>query len=247
MISHLRVEPDQVWRTRLAEQEVDVLIGADAVTATSSEVGSLLSPDKTQAVVNSALSPSYLSVVDHGPDHEFKDVATDLSDLVASVSEVDALKVADMYAGNGTFANIALLGFAFQQGLIPVSGSSLRRAIELNGVAVEANLRAFDAGRYHAEHPDEDSAPEGDTSNDAIPVEDLIQRRAKQLREYADDNYADQFFALVEEVQLQDQGRSEQAHAFTRIAVEAAYRLMAIKDEYEVARLLTDGPFSSKS
>ena len=121
VISHVRIDRDGIWRTRLASGETDVLLAADAVTATSHEVASLLSSTRTQAIVNEVLAPSHLSVVDQGHDHALGDVLTELRRWVQHSESVDAGHLADAFAGTGTVANMVLLGYAYQKGLIPVS------------------------------------------------------------------------------------------------------------------------------
>ena len=243
VISHIRVDPDHIWRTRLAQGETDLLIAADAVTATSLEVAPLLAKERTHAVVNSALSPSYLSVVDHGRDHEVNVVLNELREWVVDAATVDALKLADEYAGSGTVANTVLLGFAYQCGRIPLTLASLRRAIELNGVAIEANLIAFDVGRLQAEQAD-DEVKGQKPSTEVQSVDEFIARRAIRLREYQDYDYASEFSEKVERARRLDISLHGSDLVFTRAVADTLFHLMAIKDEYEVARLLTAGNFT---
>ena len=246
VISHVRIGVDDVWRTRLAHEETDVLIAADPVTATSQEVAPLLSQERTCAVVNEALSPSHLSVVDHDREHGLTDVLDELLPWVHSMTAVDALKVADEQAGIGTVANSVLLGLAYQRGLLPVSLASLRRAIELNAVAVEANLAAFDAGRMH-EHEDtyRDASMTPPTEN--VPdLDEFIETRARRLEDYQDVDLADIYRAHLKRIRLSDMGAKDGSFPVTHAAADALYHFMAIKDEYEVARLLTMNSFERR-
>ena len=248
VISHVRVGVDHVWRTRLAQEETDVLIAADPVTATSQEVVPLLSRERTRAVVNEVIAPSHLSVVDAGRDHGKESVLDELSDCVVEAMPIDALKAADEHAGTGTVANMVLLGFAYQRGLIPVSLASLQRAIELNGVAVEANLAAFDIGRQKAEQQDllPSSNVEADQGADLTTLDDFITRRVERLTTYQNETYATAYLRSVRRIQNIDECSPNGDPSVTRLVADALYHYMAIKDEYEVARLLTDDEFKQR-
>ena len=239
VISHIRIGVDQVWRTRLAQEESDLLIAADSVTASSQEVVPLLSRDRTRAVVNEALSPSHLSVVDAARDHGFESVIEELSAWIADVSTVDALATADKYAGTGTVANSVLLGLAYQRGLVPISLANLRRAFELNGVSVEANLAAFEAGRFESERPNTALGSSDNPDSDATSLDEFIATRVSLLSTYQDDAYAAIYSRWVSHLRGLDIGLSKGDLSVTYIAADVLFHYMAIKDEYEVARLLT--------
>ena len=245
VISHVRIGVNHVWRTRLAQKETDVLIAADPVTATSQEVAPLLSHELTRAVVNEVLAPSHLSVVDAERDHSKESVLLELSDCVAEALTIDALKLADERAGTGTVANSVLLGFAYQQGLIPVSGASLKRAIELNSVAVDANLAAFNIGRQEAARKTPTSSPKVDVDIelDSMKLDDVIDKRVERLNEYQDADYAATYRGYVERIRSMDGGLTISDLRVTRLVADVLYHYMAIKDEYEVARLLTGDEF----
>lgn len=243
VISHIRIGVDHVWRTRLAQEEADVLIAADPVTATSQEVAPLLSRERTRAVVNEVLAPSHLSVVDAERDHGVENVLEELADCVDEATTVDAMAAADEHAGTGTVANSVLLGLAYQLGLIPVSLASLRRAIELNGVAVEANLAAFNAGRHIEEHPVQSLESSVASHVDVANLDGFIERRVARLNAYQNADYASVYLKWIERVRGVDVGSSQGDLLVTHMVADALYHYMAIKDEYEVARLLTEDEF----
>lgn len=246
VISHVRIDTDHVWRTRLASEETDVLIAADPVTATSQEVAPLLSSERTRAVVNQVLTPSHRSVVDAELDHGVENVLKELSSWVSDMASIDALTAADEHAGTGTVGNSVLLGLAYQQGLIPVSLASLRRAFELNGVAVEANLAALDIGRRKAELADATPVSSVKSVADDIDLDDFIARRVNRLSEYQDADYAAVYLEWIERIRRVDRGSSEHDLLVTRVTADVLYHYMAIKDEYEVARLLTESEFAER-
>jgi indolepyruvate ferredoxin oxidoreductase len=137
-----------------------------------------------------------------------------------------------------------MLGFAWQKGLVPVSSRALYRAIRLNGVDAEANLQAFEVGRMAAHDP----ASRGEAENDAptpetMPLAELIAHRAADLTAYQDAAYAERYRQRVSAVQAAEAPLG--GEALTRAVAVNLYKLMAVKDEYEVARLYTDGRFKA--
>ncbi len=245
VVSHVRIGPEHIWRTRLAESETDVLIAADPVTACSAEVAKLLDEHCTRAIVNNQLSPSHLAVVDHGQDYSITDTIDVLADYVLHLQSIDAMQLADESAGSSAHANMALLGFAYQQGWIPVSLSSLRRAIELNGVAIKANLTAFEAGRRSGSRTELETLAKKEEPHAAMTLLDqFIELRFKRLCEYQSARYADLYLNTIKRIRQRDTHTTDGDPALTRIVADALFHFMAIKDEYEVARLLTHDEFT---
>ena len=146
-----------------------------------------------------------------------------------------------------------MLGFAWQSGLLPLGETAIDRAIALNGEAVEMNRRAFALGRRAAAYPDEVAAmvaaalPAARREAPARTLDEMVARRVTQLTAYQDAAYAARYRALVERA-----AAAERTHApgGTRLAEAVArsyFKLLAIKDEYEVARLYADGAFAASS
>jgi indolepyruvate ferredoxin oxidoreductase len=137
-----------------------------------------------------------------------------------------------------------MLGFAWQKGLLPVSSRALYRAITLNGVAAEENLQAFEAGRIAAHDPAaRETAPPAQTP-ETLPLDELIARRAADLRAYQDERYAERYRTRIAAIRAAEAPLG--GEALTRAAAVNLYRLMAYKDEYEVARLYADGRFAGE-
>jgi indolepyruvate ferredoxin oxidoreductase len=135
-----------------------------------------------------------------------------------------------------------MLGFAWQKGVIPVSSRALYRAIRLNGVEAEANLQAFELGRKAAFDPQARGKREDDVPTpETMPLDELINGRAAELRAYQNDAYADRYLTKVGKVRAAEAAFGTEA--LTRAVAVSLYKLMAYKDEYEVARLYTDGAF----
>jgi indolepyruvate ferredoxin oxidoreductase len=142
-----------------------------------------------------------------------------------------------------------MLGYAYQKGLIPVSGASLERAIELNGVAVESNKLALLWGRRAAhdlagvEATVRRAAP-GPASHDiATDLDEIVERRRSYLTAYQDAAYAERYRALVELVRRAEGERAAGRRGLAEAVARYYFKLLAYKDEYEVARLYADGEF----
>jgi len=249
--SHLRIadNPDRLHAVRIAAGGADLLIGADMVTAGSFETLGKLTPGKTRAVVNAheIMTAEFTRDPDLDfPDHELAEALVhatgpDHLDLV------DATRLATGLLGNAIATNMFLVGFACQKGLLPVGCEALAAAIELNGVEVDFNKRALLWGRRAAHDLKAveallaqhfESASNGDA--DDTP---FAERRRCDLVDYQDaayaGRYADTLARIAEAENQAAPGRTGLHDAVAR----SLYKLMAYKDEYEVARLYTDGRF----
>ena len=159
---------------------------------------------------------------------------------------IDAESLALGYLNDAIYTNMIMVGYAWQKGHIPVSLRGLYRAIKLNGVKIAENMKAFDVGRLAAVDPDrleKTSDPRGDVK--PMTLDEIIEDRAGRLTAYQDKAYAQQYRDLVAKVR-KDEEAAGLGDAFTTAVAKFAFKLMAYKDEYEVARLYTDGTFEKK-
>ncbi|HET8871951.1 MAG TPA: DUF6537 domain-containing protein, partial [Aquabacterium sp.] len=163
------------------------------------------------------------------------------------IKRIDAVELASRLLGDAIYANPLMLGFAWQSGWIPLTRSSLRRAIELNEVQVENNLIAFEWGRRVAHDASAvmrlvtPAQPVQWLRQDKESVEALIAKRQDYLRQYQDEAYAQRYVSMVRRVQAAE--RALGSIKLTEAVARNLFKLMAYKDEYEVARLLTDEAF----
>ena len=157
---------------------------------------------------------------------------------------LDATRVATALLGDSIACNLFLLGFAWQRGLVPVSAAALEEAIALNGVAVDFNKRAFLWGRRYAEQPETVLSLLASEEREPVPttLDEVIEDRCRRLSDYQDANYAASYRNYVASVRRAD-SRAGDADSLTLAVARNLYKLMAYKDEYEVARLYTDGSF----
>jgi indolepyruvate ferredoxin oxidoreductase len=162
---------------------------------------------------------------------------------------VQGTRIATAIMGDSISTNLLLLGYVFQKGLLPLSFAAIDRAIELNGSAVEANRRAFAWGRLAAHDP---SAIEKAVANRVAPearemsLPERIKFNAETLTRYQDADYARKYTDIISRVQTAEASRTPGLHGLTDAAARGLFKLMAYKDEYEVARLYTDGDFRAK-
>jgi len=223
--------PEDISAIRVATGEADTLIGGDLVVSAGSKTLALTKPGDTKAVVNT--HEIVTGAFTHDTEFTIPGDRLQLS-LQARLQDklvlFDATDLARILMGDTIFSNQMLLGAAWQLGQLPVSHGALQEAIRLNGAAVERNLEAFEYGRWAALNPDQ-AAALGQDNVTAMPATtaEVIDLRARHLRSYQSPLLARKYRKLVAGIA---EGPVQRAVA------ENAHRLMAYKDEYEVARLL---------
>jgi len=250
--SHVRIAttPQAIRAQRIATGEADLVLGCDMLTSGAQDAISKMRPGRTHVVINTHQQPS--GHFARQPDWQFP--ADEVRALIEESVEgradyIDATKLATALMGDSMATNLFMLGFAYQKGLLPLSAAALMRAIELNGVAIDANQKAFLWGRRAA-------ADLQAVERVASPVQPivlkmpeslsaLVKRRVDYLSAYQNAAYARQYESLVEEVR-QAEAKFGQGDKLARAVARSLFKLMAYKDEYEVARLYTDGAFIEK-
>jgi indolepyruvate ferredoxin oxidoreductase len=249
--SHVRIARDagQLKAQRIPTGEADLILGCDMLTAGAPDAVAKMRPGRTYALVNIFEQPTGHFAQD--PDWAFpvEQVRALIGESVAGRADfLDATQLATRLMGDAIAANLFLLGFAFQKGAIPLSAASLSRAIEINGVAVKANQAAFRWGRKAALDLPAVTREASPGQSVALPrsqsLEVLVADRIEFLTAYQDAAYARRYAEFVARVL-----EAETKLGSTRLSKVVAanlFKLMAYKDEYEVARLYTDGQFREK-
>ncbi|KGE05278.1 indolepyruvate ferredoxin oxidoreductase family protein [Pseudohaliea rubra] len=246
VVSHVRVAPtqDAIKAVRIPAGEADLLVGCDLVVATNYEAMGKAAVGRSHAVINDAEVPTAAFILD--PDAPFPTAALKATIRREVGSDacnfLDSTEVATRLLGDAIASNLFLLGYAWQQGLVPVSAAALERAIELNGVAVDFNKQAFLWGRRYAHQPAKVLAAAGlagedgeaDARDDSVDA--LLADHVQRLTDYQDARYAQRYADRLAAVRAVDP-RPEAADSLTRAVARSLYKLMAYKDEYEVARL----------
>ena len=255
VLSHIRIaeKPEDLHAVRIAAGGADLLLGCDMVVAASPEAVRKLERGATQAVVNSHLTPTADFALN--PDLDFG--AGQMRELIRDAAGdnrtdfIEATELATSLMGDAIAANMFLLGYAFQRGGLPLGEESLMRAVELNGVAVEMNKKSFALGRLAAvDQKLVESAARPVEAQQALPAEqtldDLVEHRSQYLAEYQDDAYAAKYRANVRLVEATELEKAKGMTGLAETAARYLFKLMAYKDEYEVARLYTSGDFEAK-
>ena len=252
--SHMRLaaHPDDMRAIRLNAGAADLVLGCDSLVASGDLALNVMHPVRTRVIVNT--HEQITGQFARNPDLEFPtDSIVGRIRAAAGAGNVqllDATRIATRLLGDAIGSNLFLLGYAYQQGLIPVSGTAIERAIELNGVAVEMNREAFRWGRRAARDLKavEDLALEGDEGVESAgpaSLDELVERRAADLTAYQDAAWASRYRSLVERVREAERALGT-GEALAGAVARYACKLMAYKDEYEVARLYTDGAFRER-
>jgi indolepyruvate ferredoxin oxidoreductase len=256
--SHIRFanHPDDIHAIRVAARSADLVLAGDIVVAGSKKVLAAVKPGKTKMVLNLAefLPGDFTRNADFSlPMERLKRTIANMAGA-ENCSFVDAARLASALLGNTIGANIFLLGFAYQRGAIPISDVAIEEAITLNGEAVAMNIAAFRWGRHAADDLKSVEA----TARTAEPVamrdslrlseslDEMIARRVDFLTAYQSRRYAKKYRNAVEAVRAAEAGKVPGETALAEAAARYLFKLMAYKDEYEVARLQTDPSFGEQ-
>ncbi len=247
--SHVRVAatPDRLHATRIVA--ADLILGCDIVVTSGMESMSKIRDGRTRTVVNTRVTPTSAFASNPDLDLDAKNMVASIEQAVGAEDSafVNAGTLATALLGNEIGANLFLVGFAIQKGWMPVGLAALDRALELNGVGLAMNRAALAWGRIAAVHPEfVEKAALGDRtdhSREEETVDELIARLERDLVGFQNAAYAQRFRDLVDKAQDADirVGRDDQT--LTATVARYFHKLMAYKDEYEVARLYSDGSF----
>lgn len=241
---------DDIRTTRVGVAAADLVIGCDPIVVAGKETLQRMRAGRTHVALNAHSAPTAAFVRNANWQNPGEECVAAIVQAVGAegVGTFDADRVATQVLGDSIFVNPMILGFAWQKGWVPLGHEALMRAIELNNMAVAQNKAAFEWGRHCAEHWDdvqvllapshvvEFHKPKG--------VDALIEKRREFLVAYQNSAYADTYFKLVERVRLKEGALHKTT--LTEAVARNLFKLLAYKDEYEVARLHTDTAFLQK-
>jgi indolepyruvate ferredoxin oxidoreductase len=251
VLSHVRFAPSQdaLHATRIAAGEADAVVGCDLVVTAGDETISKMKPGRTRVAVCTDLVPT--TDFTRNPDWRM-----DVDSLVARLKQgcgdnlfgIEAIRLVTGLLGDPVAANVFMLGVAWQKGMVPLSLAAIERAIELNGVQVAFNRDCFLWGRRAAQMPEvvEQRADPAKVVQ-FVPrlsetLADLVARRVAYLTEYQDSAYAERYKNMVERVR-QAESKLMQGDRLARTVAKYYFKLLAHKDEFEVARLYSAPEF----
>jgi len=253
VVSHVRIadSPEQLYATRIAAGEAKLVLACDILTGVGNEAIAKMQKGVTRALVNTALvMPAQFT---RDPDLKFPvgSMEQEIKDAVGpgDAEFLDATRLATGLMGDSIATNLFMVGYAYQRGLLPLSEASILRAIELNGAAIEANKQSFNWGRVAAADPSRVAAAamppaaKPDSQRLSQTLDEAIERRVRFLVDYQDAAYARRYSDLVARVRSVEAQRQPGATDITEAVARYYFKLLAVKDEYEVARLYAETDF----
>ncbi|QUE77237.1 indolepyruvate ferredoxin oxidoreductase family protein [Stutzerimonas stutzeri] len=267
--SHIRIaaQQDQLFAPRIAEGEASLLLGCDLVVSANTETLSKMRQGVTHAVINSeesitsAFVRTFALQAESGDLEAHPDPRFQTANMAAQIREavgdgqatfVDASKLATALMGDSIATNTFMLGYAYQKGWLPVGEAALMQAIELNGTAVEFNRNAFVWGRRAAvdllrvQYKLEAGKLQNRDQQLSQSLEESIERRSSYLTDYQNAALAKRYLDRIEQFRTKETALVGLPGALTAAVAQYYFKVLAIKDEYEVARLFTNGDFLKK-
>ena len=257
VVTHVRIaeRPEDIHAVRLASGGARLIIGCDNVVSAAQDSLSKVRPGETVAAINT--HETVTGDFTRNPDYVFPahKVHAAIEETVGAdrTHFVEATELATALLGDSIATNLFMLGFAYQKGFVPVSEEAILQAIALNGVAVSMNQRAFAWGRRTAHDlaavrrialPDR--MPAESATDPAERLRNTIQVRMDYLTQYQNARYARRYAELVDRVRTVQATRTPRDTALTEAVARYYFKLLAYKDEYEVARLHADPAFMRK-
>jgi indolepyruvate ferredoxin oxidoreductase len=255
VLSHVRLSEHtaDVTCSRIVTGTADLVLAADEVVAVAKETITLCESSRTFGVINTHLIPIADFIMNRDFNFQSRKVNSVLETALRKDSSFfDFTKPAEILLGDSIATNMMMMGYAYQKGLLPLEAKSILQAIEVNGVAIKMNTQAFQLGRLAAADPariaammkgqDETVAPK---TLEVMSLDEIIAHRSALLTDYQNDKLATRYRSLVTKMRdaaLQGGFGDELPRA---VAISYA-KLLAYKDEYEVARLYTDGRFEKQ-
>ena len=247
VFSHLRLagSPGSLRGSRIGSGTADLVLGCDLVTAAGADGLGACSPAKTRALLGARPAPTAAFHADRDYRIDDEALVAQVEKASAETTAIDADEIAERILGDKMGANMFMVGYAYQNGWLPLSREALTKAIELNGAAVQLNLDAFALGRLAVAEPD--AVLKVDNSS-AMPetLDEIVVHRSAHLTRYQHAGLARRYQAMVERARLAEQRVSPESQRFARTVAINLAKLMSYKDEYEVARLYADAAWKTR-
>ena len=256
VFTHVRIarSPEDIHAIRVSAGKADLILGCDLVVSGAKKVLAAVREVHTIFVANTAeiMPGEFARSADFSLPIERLKKAIGKAAGAEHAHFFDATGTATALFGSSLGANMFMLGFAFQHGGLPLPSEAVEKAIELNGEAVAMNVASFRWGRRAAFDPDfvRGLAARNDPTHEPAPVaqtlDAIIERRAEFLSAYQNAAYAQRYRDRVAAIRDAETKASSRSSVVTQAVAHNLFKLMAIKDEYEVARLYTDGSFAKQ-
>lgn len=255
VLSHVRIAvvPSQLNQVRIDTQQADAVLACDLVVGASADALSTVRNGRTRILANTHETAVAAGLTDPDASLHVPQLLEKMRFAAGAdrVETLDAHELAETLLGNSIYSNIVVMGYAWQQGMLPVSLDGMLRAIELNGVTLENNHLAFSIGRLAASRPEvlmqalkRQSSTVADVAAHARPLDAIVAHAVTELRAYQSEAYARHYANFIDIVKTSEIGFVKNTDLpFTRTVARSLLKLMTYKDEYEVARLYSDGEF----
>jgi indolepyruvate ferredoxin oxidoreductase len=255
VLSHVRLSEHtaDVTCSRIVTGTADLVLAADEVVAVSKEMVTLCEAARTVGIINSHVIPTADFILNRDFNFQTRKLNSVLeTELKKESAFFDFTTPAEALLGDSIATNIMMLGYAYQRGLLPLSAKAIEQAIEVNGVAIKMNTQGFQLGRLAAVDParfkemmkDHDEVVPVKTL-DAMTLDEIITHRVGLLTDYQSSRLAKRYRKLVDQVR-DAATRGGYGDSLPRAVAINYAKLLAYKDEYEVARLFTDGRFEKQ-
>ncbi|AKK04312.1 indolepyruvate ferredoxin oxidoreductase family protein [Corynebacterium epidermidicanis] len=231
--------------------EADLYLCADGLVGADATHLKVASPERSIAVLSTAKVPTGEMVKDTRVTYpHLDDIATRIGSAAQRLIQLNPVSLAEQLFGDSNTANMLLVGAAYQAGALPISADAIEEAIQLNGVAVDRNLQSFRRGRQAVAAPEALQATLKEMHPEPAPaftqsLADIVNLRVLELAEYQDTEYARHYADRVETVRRAEEATGLGSTALSESVARYLYKLMAYKDEYEVARLAVDPAVAS--
>jgi indolepyruvate ferredoxin oxidoreductase len=255
VLSHVRLSEHtaDVTCSRIVTGTADLVLAADEVVAGAKETISLCESGRTFGIINSHIIPTADFILNRDFNFQNRKVANVLETALRKDSAFfDFTKPAEALLGDSIATNMMMLGYAYQKGSLPLSAAAIEQAIEINGVAVKMNTEAFRLGRLAVLNPERlaimlegQDAPVVPKTQDSMSLDEIIAHRGEHLKNYQSERLARRYRKLVDQVR-EAATSGGYGEALPRAVAINYAKLLAYKDEYEVARLFTDGKFEQQ-
>jgi indolepyruvate ferredoxin oxidoreductase len=256
VLSHVRVAPtpEHLRSPKIVTGGANLLLACDSIVAAGPAAVDLLHKEHSAAVVNSHVTPVADFVRNRNIDFRERQIERAIrgTTLKSKTDFMPATELATTLMGDAIATNMFVLGFAWQKGLVPISLDAIEQAIRLNGVAIDFNLDTFNWGRLMAHDPEiviekaRLSNPAIDPAPLAKTLDEIISKREAFLVDYQDKAYAQRYSDFVAKVRKAEAGLGFEGTQLSEAVARNYFKLLAYKDEYEVARLYTTGDFKKK-
>ncbi len=253
--SHVKIaaHKDDLHTHKIAPKETDLILGCDSLTANQPWAKETLKPNLSHIIVNTheIIHPNFIQ----NPEFKFpeSEILKDLKEAVSSKNShfIEAHKISEKILGDSIYMNLFMLGFSCQKDMLPISMTSIFTTIQLNGVAVDKNILAFQLGRLCAydltavkKHFNFNH--ENDTFIPLKKLEDIINYRINHLTKYQNASYAKKYHKRILKIEAVENNVHPDKDILTKIVAKNYHKLLSYKDEYEVARLFTAPSFKKQ-